>query len=1316
MPATARRRSSDTCNIKVAVRVRGGCEGAGPSNLRVDGNELLVQSGQPSAFAFDHCYGPEATQPEVYDDVGRKVLDAAFEGYNGTIFAYGQTGSGKTYSIMGTPLELGIVPRLAVELFQRMDDAPAGATFEVTATYAELYNEVISDLLTPGHSGLKIRQHVSSGIYVEDLTEVQVCEHEEIEKLIAEGNKARQVAATRMNERSSRSHAIFTIMLRQQLPEADGAIRHLSAKINLVDLAGSERADMGADAKQLQEGAAINKSLSALGNVINALTEGSGMTPSKGRSAGRPGKASGGKDGGGSSGAVGHVPYRSSKLTRLLEESLGGNTVTYMLATVSAEERNARETLATLKYAQRAKKITNTKSKNEAKEEKRKIRELTAEIERLNSMMASSQEQQQLQQQLGSGRAPMPTGSAALEQSAAMAEMRMELEKARHEASLAAAASLASAAKADELRAELEAAQCSVSDLDVRLRRASGELTTLQGAQRAAELDVQHARQELSQERLAHADEAHRIATLNEELGAMRRQLQNSVRQVSDAREEAAEAVAQRRTAERQLQAAESELIASRAGMDARLSQEEQQLRASTELLTGASRDRQAHAELLDKNLAAFEALLAQKDGQLAATNDKLADARDQLERRSHDVSELQVQLASRAAAYEELTERKAELLSDVRTAQADAQRWADEASRGNRRADGLDSELGNARREVQLLRKRLEVKEVHVGQLMKENATIAEQLRTTQEHLDTPESMVREMLRMTEVEIKLKSQLHAEKEGKLTERIKDLEKQLSKFGVDVHAPAAKPMSFANFFAGLKFGIPKSGEGAAGANEDDKELSTPEATESRPPSAQRRASFGRAAEARASFGRNNAATAPQPRSRGPRPPLPPSAAVGADTDGNVRSPDGENYRTPRVRRAERRMSFSGGLGSHRGTPASGVAGAVEDAVEAVAENAGRAADAAGRAVDGLLKSTNNLFGSVMSLVDSNGKKATERHGVGETRLFDRGHGPTTAARHHSAPPAQRRSSWRRTTQAEERQVEERSDASDASEHDQSDDVSGLSESGEEDEEMVASDGSYDGWSLQRRRHVKRASWSSEHPRRVEQQRLHATPPRAHQTHDPPLPPPPHPVRLPDEDEEVGAAAPAASWRSQLKRESFSKGSGEAASSSAVAPTPSPPARRRPLGRALVQTSPRSRDSASPSSASHSGGRLRPDWDEDCTDELADYVDYDHHAALVRKSASAKRQPRAHQKPNPGVSPTAQSYLVGHVKQAPRKKRRGSATPSPVPSPGGSATINMVRGKSARRVPSWPAGESASRRSKIAGPRLPRSVSFAKPTD
>jgi hypothetical protein len=291
----AGRRSStggEHVNIKVAVRVRPlGEDLEGEGTLLLDGATQLSlvqpQGGQRSDFSFDHVYGPKATQAELYDDLGRQILDCAFEGYNGTIFAYGQTGSGKTHTIMGTTSDRGIIPRLGADLFERVEQAGESCAFVVTATYLELYNEVVCDLLSPGSQGLKIRQHLKTGIYVEDLTEVQLSNQSELERLITEGNKSRQVAATRMNERSSRSHAIFTLQLRQQRvePEVNGEGRYpaeaarlggtlLTSKINLVDLAGSERADMSADSRQLHEGAAINKSLSALGNVINALTEG----------------------------------------------------------------------------------------------------------------------------------------------------------------------------------------------------------------------------------------------------------------------------------------------------------------------------------------------------------------------------------------------------------------------------------------------------------------------------------------------------------------------------------------------------------------------------------------------------------------------------------------------------------------------------------------------------------------------------------------------------------------------------------------------------------------------------------------------------------------------------------------------------------------------------------------------------------------------------------------------------------------------------------------------------------------------------------
>ena len=341
-------------NIKVAVRARPPRPPGSESMLEFDGNSVTENAGgERSTFAFDYAFGGDATQQEVYDGLGRPILDYAFEGYNGTILAYGQTGSGKSHSVMGSADDLGIIPRLSVELFERIEQAPPGVSFVVSATYLELYNEVICDLLNPGSQGLKIRQHIASGIYVEGLTEVQVSSFYELQRLITEGNRARATAATRMNERSSRSHAVFTVRLRQQRTAAEGTVV-LSAKVNIVDLAGSERADKVttgdyADARA-QEGAAINKSLSALGTVINALSQ--QATQARGGA----GLASPRRGGGGMTSAraaPSHVPYRSSKLTRLLEESLGGRTVTVMLATLHSEPENARETLSTLRYAAR---------------------------------------------------------------------------------------------------------------------------------------------------------------------------------------------------------------------------------------------------------------------------------------------------------------------------------------------------------------------------------------------------------------------------------------------------------------------------------------------------------------------------------------------------------------------------------------------------------------------------------------------------------------------------------------------------------------------------------------------------------------------------------------------------------------------------------------------------------------------------------------------------------------------------------------------------------------------------------------------------
>lgn len=329
-------------------------------------------------YTFDFAYYAESTQAQVYEDVAKPLVDQALQGYNGTIFAYGQTGSGKTHTMMGSENEPGIIPFMNRDLFSRIgannveignDDEQKGVKYLVTVSFLEIYNEVIKDLLNPSDKILKIREHPDMGIYVEHLAELVVRDPADVTRLLEQGNKVRQVAATQMNERSSRSHSCFTIKVSSKQSEVVAGVCKetcMNAKINLVDLAGSERASKtGATGDRLKEGAAINKSLSALGNVINMLA-----------SVGKTRKG----------GAKAHIPYRDSKLTRLLQESLGGNSLTVMIAAISPADYNYEESLGTLVYANRAKSIKNATKKNEDVNEKI-IRELREEIEKLRQMV-----------------------------------------------------------------------------------------------------------------------------------------------------------------------------------------------------------------------------------------------------------------------------------------------------------------------------------------------------------------------------------------------------------------------------------------------------------------------------------------------------------------------------------------------------------------------------------------------------------------------------------------------------------------------------------------------------------------------------------------------------------------------------------------------------------------------------------------------------------------------------------------------------------------------------------------------------------------
>jgi kinesin family protein 1 len=325
-----------------------------------------------SYWSFDKNDENYAGQDNLFEDLGQPLLDNAFQGYNNCIFAYGQTGSGKSYSMMGYGEEVGVIPRICKDMFNRIDgiqnDKLMKCTVEVS--YLEIYNERVRDLLNPSTKGnLKVREHPSTGPYVEDLAKLVVRSFVEIENLMDEGNKARTVAATNMNETSSRSHAVFTLTLTQKRHDAETNMdTEKVAKISLVDLAGSERAtSTGATGARLKEGAEINRSLSTLGRVIAALAD-----QSTGKSKGKGSQ----------------VPYRDSILTWLLKDSLGGNSLTAMIAAISPADINFDETLSTLRYADSAKRIKNNAVVNEDPNA-RMIRELKEELAQLRSKLST---------------------------------------------------------------------------------------------------------------------------------------------------------------------------------------------------------------------------------------------------------------------------------------------------------------------------------------------------------------------------------------------------------------------------------------------------------------------------------------------------------------------------------------------------------------------------------------------------------------------------------------------------------------------------------------------------------------------------------------------------------------------------------------------------------------------------------------------------------------------------------------------------------------------------------------------------------------
>uniref|UniRef100_A0A8C0YVZ5 Kinesin-like protein n=1 Tax=Cyprinus carpio carpio TaxID=630221 RepID=A0A8C0YVZ5_CYPCA len=366
-------------NVKVVVRCRplnekekmmGHKQSVAVDEIRgtITVNKLDMTSEPPKTFTFDTVFSPDSKQLDVYNLTARPIVDSVLEGYNGTIFAYGQTGTGKTFTMEGVravPELRGIIPNSFAHIFGHIAKAEGDTRFLVRVSYLEIYNEEVKDLLGKDQmQRLEVKERPDVGVYIKDLSGYVVNNADDMDRIMTLGHKNRSVGATNMNEHSSRSHAIFTITIECSEKGVDGDQHVRMGKLHLVDLAGSERqGKTGATGQRLKEATKINLSLSTLGNVISALVDGKST----------------------------HVPYRNSKLTRLLQDSLGGNSKTMMCANIGPADYNYDETISTLRYANRAKNIKNKARINEDPKDAL-LRQFQKEIEELKKKLEEGEE------------------------------------------------------------------------------------------------------------------------------------------------------------------------------------------------------------------------------------------------------------------------------------------------------------------------------------------------------------------------------------------------------------------------------------------------------------------------------------------------------------------------------------------------------------------------------------------------------------------------------------------------------------------------------------------------------------------------------------------------------------------------------------------------------------------------------------------------------------------------------------------------------------------------------------------------------------
>eukprot|EP00931_Biecheleriopsis_adriatica_P100867 TRINITY_DN76109_c0_g1_i1.p1 TRINITY_DN76109_c0_g1~~TRINITY_DN76109_c0_g1_i1.p1 ORF type:complete len:719 (-),score=187.13 TRINITY_DN76109_c0_g1_i1:30-2186(-) len=461
-----------------------------------DGVSVYVPSSD-SNFVYDRVFGIEASQKEVYDYAAKPIINAVLRGFNGTVFAYGQTASGKTFTMEGADIEdevqMGVIPRMVFSIFDGIYHADDYIEFLVKVSIVEIYNERIRDLLDPKKDNLKIHEDKARGVFIGEVTETYVGSEQEIFDAMKAGSYNRSVAVTNLNEHSSRSHLVFMLTIVQKnLHDCSVKV----GKLHLVDLAGSEKvAKTGASGERLDEAKNINRSLSALGNVINALTDRKST----------------------------HVPYRDSKLSRVLQESLGGNAKTSLIITCSPSHFNEQETVSTLRFGQRAKMIKNVVKVNH----ERSVEELKLMLERREQALAELRVRLSTYEQL------LRSNGIAIPE---------ELSGSATATQVTATPVPADAAQRAELLEQLQDMREKLKKTSEQLGEASREKDEVQSALRFAEDEKQHLameakieRERIEYERNEQAGELERLrhenAGLQQDLEELRRSHQSLVQQ-----------------------------------------------------------------------------------------------------------------------------------------------------------------------------------------------------------------------------------------------------------------------------------------------------------------------------------------------------------------------------------------------------------------------------------------------------------------------------------------------------------------------------------------------------------------------------------------------------------------------------------------------------------------------------------------------------------------------------------------------------------------------------------------------------------------